>query len=134
GNNEYQYLPDLLTAANDARETAQLLTEKYGFKTKLLINASRFEILSALNELRKQLSENDNLLIYYAGHGALEESNQRGYWQPVAAAPDDTTTWISNVAITDILNTMPAKHIMVVADSCYSGTMSLSSVVRPTLD
>jgi len=49
----------------------------------------------------------------------------------VDAEVDSTANWISNVAITDILNAMPAKHVMVVADSCYAGTLSSSSMARP---
>src|SRR5690606_14218422 len=38
----------------------------------------------------------------------------------------------SNAAISDILDTIAARHVMVVADSCYSGTLSRTSV--PTFD
>ena len=130
GNNQYQYLPDLSTAANDASAVAKVLREKYGFKTELLLNADRYSILSALNKLRENLTEDDNLLIYYAGHGELDATNQRGHWLPVDAEPESTANWISNVAITDILNVMSAKHILVVADSCYSGAMTRSSLAR----
>lgn len=130
GNNSYKYFPGLETAINDAREAEQVLREKYGFKTRLLIDANRYEILSVLNELRGQLTNKDNLLIYYAGHGELDRPNIRGHWLPVDAEQDNSANWISNVSITDILNAMKAKHILVVADSCYSGSMSLSSVPR----
>ena len=32
--------------------------------------------------------------------------------------------WISNATVTDTLKTVQAKHVMVVADSCYSGTLT----------
>jgi len=130
GNNDYRNLPVLESAAFDAQETARVLRSKYGFKTTLLIDATRYDILSALNELRGKLSETDNLLIYYAGHGELDRVNLRGHWLPVDAEPGNSANWISNVAITDILNAMQAKHVMVVADSCYSGSMTRSSVPR----
>lgn len=130
GNNGYKYFPGLDTAVNDAREAETVLREKYGFKTRLLIDANRYEILSVLNEMRDQLTEKDNLLIYYAGHGELDRPNTRGHWLPVDAEQGNSANWISNVSITDILNAMKAKHILVVADSCYSGSMSLSSVPR----
>ncbi|MBV1882934.1 MAG: caspase family protein [Pseudomonadales bacterium] len=131
GNNQYTHFPSLDTAVNDAKVTAELLNRKYGYKTVLLENADRYSILSALNKLRETLSEKDNLLVYYAGHGELDQKNTRGYWLPVDAEVDNTTNWISNVAITDILNAMPAKHVMVVADSCYAGTLSSTSMARP---
>jgi len=130
GNNRYAYYPDLETPKNDVTEAEQLLRTKFGFKTTTLLNATRYDILSALNTLRTELTDQDNLLIYYAGHGELDDANSRGYWLPVDAEPGNTTNWISNVSISDILNTMPAKHVLVVADSCYAGTLSMASVPR----
>lgn len=130
GNNGYQSYPGLETAVNDATEAEKVLREKYGFNTRLMIDANRYEILSVLNELRDQLTEKDNLLIYYAGHGELEQPDSRGHWLPIDAERQNSANWISNTSITDMLNAMRAKHILVVADSCYSGSMSLSSVPR----
>lgn len=130
GNNHYEKIPSLDTPANDAQEVDKILSTKYGFKTKLLLDANRYQILSAMNELRAKLTENDNLLIYYAGHGELDEVNMRGHWLPVDADADNNANWISTISITDILNSMSPKHIMIVADSCYSGAMTRSSLAR----
>lgn len=130
GNSRYQYLPILKTPNKDAREVADILKRKYGFNTRLLMDADRYAILSALNNLRKTLSKDDNLLIYYAGHGELDQVNMRGHWLPVDAESDSTANWISTVAITDILNAMAIRKVMIVSDSCYSGAMSLSSLAR----
>ena len=128
GNDNYLHLPKLRTAANDARQVNRVLREKYGFNTKLLIDADRRTILSTLYQLRERLTEKDNLLIYYAGHGDLDRANDRGYWLPVDAEPDNPSNWISNNAVTDIINTLVSKHIFVVADSCYSGTLSRTAI------
>src|SRR5262250_863014 len=69
GNNDYAILGKLQTAVNDATAVAQLLQGRYGFQTKVLKNATRNDILSALADYRRTLTENSNLLIYYAGHG-----------------------------------------------------------------
>ncbi len=130
GNNEYKHLQNLKTAVSDAEATAEILKTKYNFNTTLLINADRYQMLSALHKLRKQLKQGDNLLIYYAGHGDLDTINDRGYWLPTDAEVDNSANWISNLAITDMLNTLQANHIMVVADSCYSGTMTRTAVPR----
>jgi hypothetical protein len=130
GNDNYTHMTNLQTARNDAEAVAQLLKSKYGFKTNLLLDADRYAILSTLNKLMQELTEDDNLLIYYAGHGELDEVNLRGYWLPVDAEQDSSTNWISNVTITDMLNVMSAKHVLVVADSCYSGALTRSSVPR----
>lgn len=130
GNDDYQHLPDLKTAVADATEVAGLLERHYGFSTTLLRNASRYDILAALNALREKLTSGDNLLIYYAGHGELDEVNNRGHWLPVDAEPESTANWVSTVAVTDVLNIMKARQILLVVDSCYAGALTRSSVAR----
>jgi len=126
GNQNYQKIPSLNTPANDIKAIDTLLKNKYGFKTTVLLDKNRDEILTALHKLKISLSENDSLLIYYAGHGEYDRINMRGHWLPTDAdPPENTTHWISNNAITDILNSMKkVKHILVVSDSCYSGSMA----------
>ncbi|WP_169727500.1 caspase family protein [Granulosicoccus antarcticus] len=128
GNNRFENLQNLKTAENDAIAVEALLREKYGFKTKLLLNATRYDMLSALNSMRENLTSEDNLLIYYAGHGEL--ANETGYWLPVDAEPDSDVNWIPNSTITKYVETINAKHIIVIADSCYSGTLSRTSLSR----
>jgi hypothetical protein len=130
GNNDYRLIRPLRTAVNDARDVASVLQEQYGFRVTLLLNANRYDMLSALNALRAQLTENDNLLVYYAGHGQLDRVNQRGHWLPIDAEPDSPANWISNISVTDILNAMTVQQLLVIADSCYSGAMTRSAVTR----
>jgi hypothetical protein len=127
GNNNYEFMNPLATARNDARVIGRLLEERYGFIVTRLEDATRNEIMTALNTLRQTLTEEDNLLIYYAGHGTLDEANDRGHWQPVDAKPEDTTAWLSNTSLTDLLTIMAARHVLVIADSCYSGALTRSS-------
>lgn len=124
GNNNYPNFPKLETAVSDAKAVADILKNNYGFKVTKLENANRYEIFQKLSNLRKQLNENDNLLIYYAGHGYLDEDTQRGYWLPVDAEEHNYANWLSTNDITDMLNGMSAKRVLVVADSCYSGTLT----------
>lgn len=128
GNQEYDRLPDLDTPVNDAKVISDLLRKRYGFKVTTLINANRYQILSELNKARAKLTDKDNLLIYYAGHGELDRANLRAHWLPVDAEEDSDANWISSVAITDVLNAMSVKHVLVVADSCYSGAMTRASI------
>ncbi len=73
GNNDYRHLRKLTTAVGDAEAVATLLEEKYGFQVTKLINATRRDITGAFNRLRQALTEKDNLLVYYAGHGILDD-------------------------------------------------------------
>jgi len=123
GIDEYKYLPKLQMAVNDAKAVARILKDSYGFKVTLLLNANHGEIIDAFDEFQETLTDKDNLLIYYAGHGWLNEEVDRGYWLPANAKPKRRRSWVSNVTITDTLKGLSAKHVMVVADSCYSGTL-----------
>jgi caspase domain-containing protein/Sel1 repeat-containing protein len=127
GNDDYRFLPKLTTAASDAKSVASLLRDQYGFDTILLLDAKRYDILSALNALREKLTADDNLIIFYAGHGELDRANQSGNWLPVDAERANTANWISNATITDLLNAMAVRQLLVVADSCYSGTLARSA-------
>ena len=126
GINKYKKpLPPLETAVNDAKAVAALLRKEYQFSVETLYDeqANESQILEALDRLRLNLEKSDNLLIYYAGHGELIEKEEQGYWLPVDAHPYKKAQWISNTTITDYLRSMDVKHILVVADSCYSGTL-----------
>lgn len=127
GNDTYAAYPALKSGGSDAKATAGVLKSRYGIDTRLLTNANRFEMLSALNDMREQLKPEDNLLVYYAGHGEVDAARQ-GYWLPVDAQQNQPTSWISNRAVSDILTTIEAKHVMLIVDSCYSGTMTRSSL------
>ena len=124
GNAAYQHLPALATTRNDAEAVATLLTDDYGFSVKVLTDATRAEVMAELSRLRRVLSERDNLLVYYAGHGWNDRDAGEAYWLPIDARPDDQTAWISNATITQMIRAMRAKHVMIVADSCYSGTLT----------
>lgn len=123
GNNDYAGMPKLKSAVGDAEAVAQTLRQDYGFTIDLLINATRGDIIDALAKARKTLRANDNLLIYYAGHGVLDTYAEEGFWLPVDAEPDSPANWVSNGDVTNMLRAIRAKHVMVVADSCYSGTL-----------
>ncbi|MGH0037876.1 MAG: caspase family protein [Myxococcota bacterium] len=124
GNDGYRHLPPLRTARNDARAVARLLADAYGFEVELLLDATREQVLLAFSGLRQKLGPEDNLLIYYAGHGWLDADADEGYWLPVDAQPDNPVRWIANSAITAHFRALRAKHVLVVADSCYSGTLT----------
>ena len=76
---------------DDAKAVARLLRDRYGFKLipplfeegrgEILIDATRDEIIDTLYAVRSKLTRHDHLLIYYAGHGSID--NGTAYWVPV---------------------------------------------------
>ncbi len=123
GNNNYVNLTRLKTAVADAEDIATVLRMRYGFETRLLLNANRQKILAALTEYRRNLEPSANLIIYYAGHGTRDADVDKAYWLPVDASPADNANWISADDITTSIKGMPARHVLIISDSCYSGAI-----------
>ena len=130
GNSDYTSLPRVETADADVTALAALLEEHFGFSVTTLRNATYLDVLAAFSTLMKELGEKDNLLLYYAGHGELDNVTGLGYWLPVDTEKDRKTNWISSREISVHLEMLPPAHILVVADSCYSGALTQSSLVR----
>ena len=134
GNNDYKGLPPLKTAVADATEVAKLLKTRYRFddaNVMLMVNPTREAILAMLSKLRETLGPDDRLLIYYAGHGQIEKATNEGFWQPTDARPKDDFTWISNGELRRYLRGMSARHVLVIADSCFSGSLTRGSLGQP---
>lgn len=127
GNQNYQSIESLETPKYDAARAARILADRYGFTVQILDDANDITMLKAINDLNAVLKPEDNLLIYYAGHGARLQNgkNESGYWLPVNAdAPPKDTFWVPNEQITGHLSRLPARRVLVVADSCYAGLLS----------
>ncbi len=130
GNSTYQdkegIWRSLKTPSNDADVLASVLHQDYGFAdVTVLKDAGRRDILLALNDLSSRVEPNDSVLVYYAGHGHLNEETNRGYWIPVDAEGEDSTTFIRNSTIRDEINIIAekTKHTLLVSDSCFSGSL-----------
>lgn len=127
GNQNYTSLEHLQTPLRDAERAAKVLADKYGFTVQVLEDANDISMLRAINDLNSVLQPDDNVLIYYAGHGTRLQSGQTesGYWLPVNADPPPKDTyWVPNEQITGHLGRLKAKRVLVVADSCYAGLLS----------
>jgi hypothetical protein len=132
GINRYKEFTPLRTAANDAVAVAKVLEESYGFKVVLLLDeqATDEAIRDALYDLRAKVGQNDSLLIFFAGHGVLQGGV--GYWIPVNGKRKSDANWLEHTAIRSRLvpDWLPAKHILIVADSCYAGALLRKKCVR----
>lgn len=123
GNAAYRHWDALSTPHEDATRVATVLRERYGFDVTLLKDATRADTLRALSTLREKLGDNDNLLVYYSGHGTWDKANLQAYWVPVDGEKDSIANHISSSDITDQIGVMRATQVLVVADACYAGVM-----------
>ena len=130
GINNYRYLPKLVTAVNDAKAVAEKLHVQYGFEVEVLTDPTRDEILKALEQYESKLPDNANLLVFYAGHGQHDRETDKGYWLPVDAKLETRNHWIIADEMTSDVKAVPARHVLVVSDSCYSGMLTRS--ITPT--
>ena len=126
GVNNYQdsRLVSLDRPVGDAQKFYDILTTKYTFEPEnmyLLKNAKRADIMNAFDELNEKLTNEDNFLIFYAGHGYWDEEKSLGYWLPSDADRYKTANWLGNSTIQDYIQGISAKHTLLIADACFSG-------------
>ena len=117
-------IPDLNGPVVDANKLKDELVSKYTFEEEdiiLLENPTKSKIIGTLHKLRKTINEEDNLLIFYAGHGVWEEDMQTGYWLPSDSEKDNPVNWLENSTLTNYLNAIKSKHTLLIADACFSG-------------
>lgn len=115
---------DLEFPVDDAIKVKQMLTNRYIFDSiniSFLKNPDRNTILKEFGRLRKTLNENDNLFIFYAGHGHYDKDMDQGFWWPSDADKDSEANWVSNSVIRDYIRAIKAKHILLISDACFSG-------------
>jgi hypothetical protein len=127
GTQDYQKITPLKTPISDANAVADVLQHKYGFAVTRLLDVDNVAIMEAINNFNNVLGDDDNLLIYYAGHGSRTkvDNHENGYWLAVNADPPPRDTfWITNEFVTRHLSIIKARRVLVVADSCYAGMLS----------
>lgn len=118
-------IPDLMgEPTKDARTLFNILTQKYTFETqnvKLLINPSYRQVIRSFDDFAKKVGEEDNFLIFYAGHGNWDENSEVGYWLPKDAELGYTDAWLYNSVLVDNIRKVNSKHTLLLADACFSG-------------
>jgi WD40 repeat protein len=138
GINSYKDYPVLSNAKKDAEDVRATLLAKYKInledaKSLLDNEASSKNILDALNNYVDQLTEDDQLIIYYSGHGHYNKQLDEGYWIPVDAMKGKELDFLPNSTLVKYLKAIPAKHIFLVVDACFSGSL-MSSGTRGFLE
>ena len=123
GNQNYNYWSKLETPIQDIDAVSRKLISDYSFNAKVIKDASRKEILQSIYDLGSLAEFNDHVLVYYAGHGIVDTDTDEGYWIPSNADQSFRPDWVSNSEIKTALKSIKSKHLLVMADSCYSGTL-----------
>jgi len=125
GNNQYAPpIPPLETPIADVTRIARVLETRFGFETKVLSNVGQAGIIEAVNKLATDIKPDDHVVLFYAGHGYLMDDIKMGFWIPVDASVKTAKGWISNNDISKLLAAIPSKQLILISDSCFSGTLT----------
>jgi len=109
---------NLRRPTGDLRRLASILSARYDFASiTRLINPDKKTVKDKLAELSYKLLNEDNLLIFYAGHAATINGN--GYWALRDTRIGDVDSFLSNAALTSMLSQFHTQHILLMIDACY---------------
>lgn len=125
GINQYTNgINPLNNAVRDAQAFEKILKDRYGvINCRSLYNESATleGIIAAFDELKKVITKEDNLIIYFSGHGELVDD--QGYWIPIDAVLNKRHTYLANYEIRNLLKILEAHHVLVIVDACFSGAL-----------
>ncbi|MGH7449707.1 MAG: caspase family protein [bacterium] len=141
GIDRYWRCPPLQYAVKDAMGIREVLVALYGYSPSEIIelyneNATRENLLRVLgDELPAKVGKNDQVLMFFAGHGQTRElgGTEQGFILPIDADVNKlAATAISTIELKEkVADIIPAKHIYFVMDACYSGTIFTRSPTIP---
>ena len=125
--NDYLHCSKLNNAVGDVEAFIELLTTRYHFDPAHVTfikdkQANKKTIERAFLQLIKTITPQDNLIVYFSGHGRYDE-HFGGNWVPVEAgtSDDDWTDYLSNDLVKTYLARIKSFHTFLIADSCFSG-------------
>lgn len=138
GIDEYHNQKPLKSSVRDVIDFKNILLEKFHFNEENVYelineNATSKNIQDALNGYSKTTNSEDNLVIFFSGHGGFEIKSGRGFWIPVDGGLD-YTTWIPNESIITLINNISCKHIFLICDCCFSNSLLISAGTKASAD
>ncbi|MBX2802211.1 MAG: caspase family protein [Myxococcales bacterium] len=113
---------DLDTPVQDVTKLAFVLRNQYQFETEVVENPTRNTMLAALEDLAASVRPCEGVVLYYAGHGVTEVDGN--YWLPVDARASERSSYLDTARVTEAIEALSAKHVLLIADSCYSGNLA----------
>ena len=119
GIDDYDSWDDLNGPVHDADKIARVLEEK-GFTLEIVRNSTTFDLLGKLEEyVTREFKANDQLFIYFAGHGHFDSISGEGYFvcRNSVKQSNANSTYISYEAIKSIVNNIPVQHIFMLMDA-----------------
>ncbi|MTI20388.1 caspase family protein [Fulvivirga sp. RKSG066] len=119
-------IPSLSKPITDASILINTLQSHYTFEKEdisFLQNPSRSMLIEAFDKLSQEITNRDNLLIFYAGHGIWDAKLKQGFWLPSDASMSSKAQWLSNGTIRDFVRAIDSKHTLLITDACFGGSI-----------
>ncbi|MGN6394821.1 MAG: caspase family protein [Mucilaginibacter sp.] len=119
-------IPSLANPIADAVKLKLVLKNNYNFSESNIIslfNPQTNDLKRQLLELSTTLQLEDNLVIFYAGHGIWVDKEKTGYWLMIDALYKDRNTWVPNKDVLDLISKLPSRHTLLITDACFSGSV-----------
>ena len=130
GIDEYEHWAVLNCAVKDIEDFTEVLLDRYKFKKEHVFSlkneeATEQRIRKGFKEIKQVITEKDNLVVYFSGHGHYDSDDKSGYWIPVNARQGDDYEYeyIDTLFIADRLQKINSLHTFLIIDACFSGTM-----------
>ncbi len=122
----YDFWDDLVNPIDDAHAIGQALEDLYGFNVEIVENASLEEVWEKLREYsERRFGPQDQLMIFFAGHGHYDESFGEGYVVASNSLNNDKarTSYISHNRLRGVIDNISCEHILLTMDVCFGGTL-----------
>ncbi len=118
--------PALRNPVKDARQIKEILDRRYYVDQFIELydgDASKAAVIRLFGSLIETTRPEDSVLVFYSGHGFLDPLSNTGFWIPVDGGVDRYAqeNWIPNAQLRGFIGRMKARHVALVADSCFSG-------------
>lgn len=125
GINKYDNWSDLVNPVYDVEAIGKELSERYGFKVEIVLDAEQDEVMTKLREYAQiNYKPQDQLFIFFAGHGQYDDVFGEGFLVAKNSLRNDVSknSYISHNRIRSNINNIPCEHIFLGMDVCFGGT------------
>src|SRR5258706_3228906 len=122
---QYDSWSDLVNPIHDANIIASELAERFNFEIQVIKNADQEEIIEKIKEYSSlKFKPQDQLFIFFAGHGHFDEVLGEGYLVARNSIEHDKSNsiYISHSNLRTYINNIPCDHILLAMDVCFGGT------------
>ncbi|MBT3267060.1 hypothetical protein HN371_07915 [Candidatus Poribacteria bacterium] len=136
GVNAYDHHPSLSNPIPDVEAVEKELREAYRCTTQTLANPTQVEFLTVLRQLAERTyDEDEQLMVVFSGHGYFDETTKRGYLAFKDSRPLDEDplfrSFVSHEDVRVLLERLDCEHVLLIVDSCFSGTLDPYLALAP---